>query len=102
MIKNDTNRKGIIYLAMNIIDAMVTSFVLKMGGGELNPVYNTLLRNGFGIFEIKLMILLPLVMVWNVIREQNSEIAIKLLDIGLLLMKTLMLFELVGIAYIYI
>ena len=102
MIKNDTNRKGIIYLAMNIIDAMVTSFVLKMGGGELNPVYNTLLRNGFVIFEIKLMILLPLVMVWNVIREQNSEIAIKLLDIGLLLMKTLMLFELVGIAYIYI
>ena len=45
MIKNNTNLKGIIYLILNLIDAMVTSFVLKMGGGELNPIYNTLLRN---------------------------------------------------------
>ena len=102
MIKNNINLKGIIYLILNLVDAMVTSFVLKMGGGELNPIYNTLLRNGFNVFETKLMILLPLIMIWNMIREQKPKIALKLLDIGLLVMKTLILFELVGIAYIYI
>ena len=81
---------------------MVTSFVLKIGGGELNPIYNILLKNGFGVFETKMMILIPLIMVWKMILQQNSQIALKLLDIGLLVMKTLILFELVGIAYIYI
>tara|TARA_R110002020_G_scaffold118950_1_gene271696 strand:+ start:646 stop:954 length:309 start_codon:yes stop_codon:yes gene_type:complete len=102
MINNDINFKGILYLILNFIDAMVTSFVLKIGGGELNPIYNILLKNGFGVFETKMMILIPLIMVWKMILQQNSQIALKLLDIGLLVMKTLILFELVGIAYIYI
>ena len=102
MINNDINFKGILYLILNFIDAMVTSFVLKIGGGELNPIYNILLKNGFGVFETKMMILIPLIMVWKMILQQNSQIALKLLDIGLLVMKTLILFELVGIAYIHI
>jgi len=102
MINNDINFKGILYLILNIIDAMITNFVLKMGGGELNPVYNILMANGFNVFETKLMILIPLIIIWQVILDQNPQVAVKLLTIGLFVMKTLIALELIGIAYIYI
>ena len=102
MVKNDINYKGIFYLVLNMVDSMITNFVLKSGGGELNPVYNIIMANGFNVFETKLMILFPLIVIWKVILEQNSQIALKLLNIGLLVMKTLVLIELIGIVYIYV
>lgn len=97
-----TRKKGVMYLILNFIDATVTNFILKAGGGELNPVFNILMSRGYTVFEIKLLILLPLISIWMVILDQNPATAIKLLNIGLLVMKTLIAIEIAGIIFIYV
>jgi hypothetical protein len=97
-----TRKKGAMYLILNFIDAAITDFILKAGGGELNPVFNILMNKGYTIFEIKLLILVPLISIWMVILDQNPATALKLLNIGLFVMKTLIAIEIAGIIFIYV
>jgi hypothetical protein len=101
-MENPTKKLLSWYLTLNIADALITNWVLRVGGSELNPVFHYLLSKGFNVYEIKLMVLIPLWNVWKTIYDQDTAIAIKLLRTGVFLMIGLVVVEVLGIIYIYV
>ena len=89
-------------IALSAFDAIVTDYVLNMGGEEYNPVFNYFLTIGWAVWQTKLSLLIPIIVTWWQLYTLDKRIAEICLNFSLKIMILLAFFEICGLLYIWL
>ena len=95
------NTKALCFVVLSLLDALATDYFLSLGGEEINPVFDYFLQQDWSVWQTKALFLAGLMVVWTQLRRLDSRSAEVCLDFALVIMRALILFELIGMVYIW-
>ena len=91
-----------LFLFFTLVDSLITEYVLGEGGEELNPVFRFAMRQGFTISQAKVLLLAPLLPMWFRLMGSAPKQGLAVLEFAVLVMFSVVLFEVVGMIYLLI
>lgn len=96
------NTKAGMFFVLSLIDALATDYFLSLGGEEINPVFDHFLQQEWSVWETKMLFLSGFAIVWTQLRRLDSRAAEMCLDFALILMRLLIIYEVIGMVYIWV
>jgi hypothetical protein len=96
------NSKALCFVMLSLLDALATDYFLSLGGEEINPIFNYFLQQDWSVWQTKLLFVSGLIVVWTQLRRLDYRSAEVCLDFGLVIMRALIIFELIGMVYIWL
>ena len=96
------NTKAGMFFVLSLIDALATDYFLSLGGEEANPVFDYFLQQDWSVWETKLLLLSGFTIVWTQLRRLDDRSAEICLDFALIVMRILIIYEVIGMVYIWL
>tara|TARA_R100000808_G_C2152027_1_gene161314 strand:- start:3509 stop:3823 length:315 start_codon:yes stop_codon:yes gene_type:complete len=96
------NTKALTFVVLSLLDALATDYFLSLGGEEVNPIFDHFLQQDWSVWQTKMLFLSGFAIVWTQLRKLDERSAEICIDFALIVMRVLIIYEIIGMVYIWV